>query len=43
LAGADAGKAGKAGLADIGSGEKSHEFGVLERVRVGRDIELSST
>jgi hypothetical protein len=31
LPGADAGKAGKTGLADIGSGQKSDEFGVLER------------
>jgi hypothetical protein len=41
LASADAGKTGKSGLADIGNGEESDEFGVLERPH-GRDIELSS-
>lgn len=31
LPGADAAKTGKAGLADVGRGQKRDEFGVLER------------
>jgi hypothetical protein len=34
LPGADAGKAGKAGLADVGRRQKSDEFGVLKRPHV---------